>query len=62
MDSVIKDNDIIYDDIILKNNKGIDLIPGNLELADFEMRLVNVISREKVLDNCLSPINFTMII
>ena len=56
MDSVIKDKDIIYDDIILKNNEGIDIIPGNLELADFEMRLVNVISREKVLDNCLSPI------
>ena len=56
MESVINDKDIDYSNIILSNDEGIDVIPGNLELADFEMRLVNVISREKILNNCLSPI------
>lgn len=56
MDLVIRDKEVNYDNIILRNEEGIDLIPSNLELADFEMRLVSVMSREKVLDSCLSPI------
>ena len=32
------------------------MIPGNIELADFEMRLVNVMSREKVLANSIEPL------
>lgn len=39
MDLVIRDKEVNYDNIILRNEEGIDLIPSNLELADFEMRL-----------------------
>jgi chromosome partitioning protein len=34
---------------ILRHNEGIDLMPGNIELAGLEVSLVNVISRELVL-------------
>ena len=30
--------------------------PSNIELADFEMRLVSVINREQVLSSCLEPL------
>ena len=56
MDTSIRDIDINFDDIILHHSEGCDLIPGNIELADFEMRLVNVMSREKVLTNSLEPL------
>ena len=56
MDHMIQDKDIQYDEIILHHSEGCDLIPGNIELADFEMRLVNVMSREKVLSNSLEPL------
>lgn len=56
MNGVINDEVVDYDNIILHNDEGINLIPGNIELADFEMRLVNVMSREMVLTNCLFPI------
>ena len=56
MNGVINDEAVDYDNIILHNDEGIDLIPGNIELADFEMRLVNVMSRERVLTNCLFPL------
>ncbi len=56
MNQIIKDQNVDYDKMILKSKEGVDLIPSNIELADFELRLVNVISREKILDTCLSPI------
>lgn len=56
MNGVINDEAVDYDNIILHNDEGIDLIPGNIELADFEMQLVNVMSRERVLTNCLFPL------
>lgn len=56
MDASIRDIDIDFEDIILHHSEGCDLIPGNIELADFEMRLVNVMSREKVLANSLEPL------
>ena len=56
MDASIRDIDIDFEDIILHHSEGCDLIPGNIELSDFEMRLVNVMSREKVLSNSLEPL------
>lgn len=56
MDASIRDIDVDYENIILHHSEGCDLIPGNIELADFEMRLVNVMSREKVLANSLEPL------
>lgn len=39
---------------ILKHNEGFELLPSNIELEAIELSLVNVMSREYVLDNLLS--------
>ena len=39
---------------ILKHNEGFELLPSNIELEAIELSLVNVMSREHVLDNLLS--------
>ena len=56
MDHTIKDKEINFDKIILHHLEGCDIIPGNIELADYEMRLVNVMSREKVLANSIETL------
>lgn len=56
LDLTIQDKAINFDEIILHHNEGVDLIPSNIELADFEMKLVTVMGREKVLSNCIQPI------
>ena len=45
-------------EILYFNNIGedADAIPANIELTDFEMRLVSVINREQVLSSCLEPL------
>ena len=52
----IKDEDINSKEAILKHDEGIDLIPSNLELSSMEVSLVNAMSREFTLRNCLSDI------
>ena len=56
MERSIKDEDINSKDAILKHDEGIDLIPSNLELSSMEVSLVNAMSREFTLRNCLSDI------
>lgn len=56
MESNIKDIDINLYDYILHHDEGCDLISSNIELADYEMRLVNVMSREKILANSIEPL------
>ena len=34
---------------ILHHNEGVDLLPSNIELSGFEVRLINAMSRERVL-------------
>ena len=41
---------------ILKHTEGVDLIPSNLELSSMETRLVNAMSREKVLDTLIKDV------
>ena len=53
---VIKDSDFYMEDILLKHDEGVDLIPSNLELSSLENYLVNAMSREKVLDAGLKPL------
>ena len=36
--------------------EGVDLIPSNLELSSMETRLVNAMSREKVLDTLIKDV------
>lgn len=56
MERSIKDEDINSKEAILKHDEGIDLIPSNLELSSMEFSLVNAMSREFTLRNCLSDI------
>ncbi len=39
---------------ILRHSEGVDLLPSNIELSGFEVRLINAMSRESVLKTCLS--------
>ena len=41
---------------ILHNSEGVDLLPANIELSGLEVALVNTMSRETILRECLSGI------
>ena len=56
MKQSINDEDIHSKDAILKHPEGVDLIPSNLELATMEVSLVNAMSREYTMRNCLSDL------
>lgn len=56
LDNYINDESIHYDSLILNQPEAVDVIPANIELADFEMRLVSVINREQTLSNCIEPL------
>ena len=43
-------------DTIIHHDEGFDILPSNLELSSMETRLVNAMSREKVLDNLLREV------
>lgn len=43
-------------DTVIHHREGMDIIPSNLELSSMETRLVNAMSREKVLDNILRDV------
>lgn len=53
MECSMNDKEINADNVILHHDEGIDLIPSNLELSALEMSLVNAMSREYTLRNCL---------
>lgn len=46
----------IVTDAVIHHSEGFDLIPSNLDLSSMETRLVNAMSREKVLDNLLKEV------
>ena len=46
----------IVKDAVIHHNEGFDIIPSNLDLSSMETRLVNAMSREKVMDNLLKSI------
>lgn len=52
----IMDEDINVESSILHHNEKVDLIPANLDLSALEVSLVNAMSREYILKNCLSKI------
>ena len=54
MNRSINDLDINATEAIIKHDEGVDVIPTNLELASMEVSLVNAMSREYTLRNCLS--------
>ena len=42
--------------IILHHSEGVDLLPSNIELSGLEVRLINAISRERVLTTCINEV------
>ena len=52
----INDNEINASEAILHHNENVDLIPTNLELASMEVSLVNAMSREYTMRNCIDDI------
>ena len=56
MNRSINDLDINAKEAIIKHDEGVDVIPTNLELASMEVSLVNAMSREYTLSNCLSEL------
>jgi len=56
MERSIRDEDINSNESILKHEEGVDLIPSNLELSSMEVSLVNAMSREYTLKNCISDL------
>ena len=56
MQDIIDDNPIDVQNGILHHGEGIDLLPSNIELSGLEVRLINAISRERVLKTCMSEV------
>lgn len=56
MERSIKDEDIKSTQAILKHKENIDLIPSNLELSSLEVSLINAMSRENTMKNCIADL------
>lgn len=56
MQRAMNDEPLKIDKAILKHQENIDLIPSNLDLSAMEVSLVNAMSREYTMRNCLSEI------
>ena len=56
MSETICDNEINAEKSILHHKEGIDLIPSNLDLSAIEFSLVNAMSREFTMKNCIADI------
>lgn len=56
MQDIIVDNPIDVQKGILHHGEGVDLIPSNIELSGLEVRLINAISRERVLKTCINEV------
>lgn len=56
MQDIIDDNPIDVQKGILHHGEGVDLIPSNIELSGLEVRLINAISRERVLKTCINEV------
>lgn len=56
MQDIIDDNPIDVQKGILHHGEGVDLLPSNIELSGLEVRLINAISRERVLKTCINEV------
>ena len=56
MKKIIQDEEISDGEAVLTHKEGVELIPANEKLADMEVALVNVISRELVLKDYLEEV------
>lgn len=56
MQDIIDDKPFDVQKGILHHSEGVDLLPSNIELSGLEVRLINVISRERVLTTCINEV------
>ena len=56
MDRAINEDDFEPEYGVLHHEEGVDLIPGNIELAGLEVALVNELSRERILRNYMEMV------
>ena len=56
MTNVVEDKDISPGNGIITNLEGVDLMPANIELSGIEIRLVNEMSRERVLKHYVDTV------
>ncbi len=56
MQSVLEDRPIPDGYGIIRHSEGVDLLPSNIELSGLEVSLINTMSREFVLKDCLSKV------
>ena len=56
MQDIVDDNPIDVQKGILHHGEGVDLLPSNIELSGLEVRLINAISRERVLKTCMNEV------
>jgi chromosome partitioning protein len=56
MQNIIDDKPIDVQKGVLHHGEGVDLLPSNIELSGFEVRLINAMSRESVLKTCVSEV------
>lgn len=56
MADTMYDNELRVEESILHHSEGVDLIPANLDLSAIEFSLVNAMSREFTMKNCIADI------
>ena len=56
MQNIIDDKSFDVQQGILHHGEGVDLLPSNIELSGFEVRLINAMSRERVLKTYVNEV------
>ena len=56
MQNIIDDKTLDASQGIIHHREGVDLLPSNIELSDFEVRLINAMSRERVLKTYVNEV------
>ena len=56
MQNIIDDKTLDASQGIIHHNEGVDLLPSNIEMSGFEVRLINAMSRERVLKTYINEV------
>lgn len=59
MQNIIDDKSFDVSQGIIHHSEGVDLLPSNIELSGFEVRLINAMSRERVLKTYVNEVTFS---
>ena len=56
MQNIVDDKTLDVSQGIIHYSEGVDLLPSNIELSGFEVRLINAMSRERVLKTYVNEV------